>query len=117
MRGLRIALGLIGVLGIAANAAAESSFYVGGGVGQYTAQVESPVSAVAATSVGVNCTVAGFPLLNSCSRNYQDSAATWVVFGGFQLFDWLAIQADYDWYDKRPESDSDQQQPQLRGER
>jgi len=99
MRGLRIALGLIGVLGIAANAAAESSFYVGGGVGLYNAQVESPVSAVAATSVGVNCTVAGFPLLNSCSRNYQDSAATWVVFGGFQLFDWLAIQADYDVYD------------------
>jgi len=47
-------LGFIGVLGLAANAAAETSFYVGGGVGQYNAQVESPVSAAAATSVGVN---------------------------------------------------------------
>ena len=41
MRGLRIALGLIGVFGLTATAvAAESGFYVGGGVGQYNAQVE-----------------------------------------------------------------------------
>ncbi len=100
MRGLRIALGLIGVFGLAANAAAESSFYVGGGVGLYNAQVENPVSVAQATSVGVSCTVAGQPGLNPCSRNFQDSAATWVVFGGWQLVDWLAFQVDYDWYSK-----------------
>ena len=100
MRGLRIALGLIGVLGLAANATAETSFYVGGGVGQYNAQVENPVSAAAAASVGVNCFRAQIPTQNECSRNFQDSAATWVVFGGWQFMDWLAFQVDYDWYNK-----------------
>jgi opacity protein-like surface antigen len=100
MRGLRIALGLVGVFGLTATAAAESAFYVGGGVGQYNAQVEHPVSAAAAQAVGVNCSVVGFPGLDTCSRNFQDSAAVWDVLAGFQIVNWLAIQADYQSYSK-----------------
>ena len=42
----------------------------------------------------------GFPTLDSCSRNYQDSAAVWDVMAGWQIWNWLAIQADYEWYEK-----------------
>ena len=53
MRGLRIALGFVGVFGLTATAvAAEPGFYIGGGVGQYDAQVEHPISAAAATIGG-----------------------------------------------------------------
>jgi opacity protein-like surface antigen len=101
MRGLRIALGLVGVFGLTATAAAaDSAFYVGGGVGLYNAQVEHPVSSAAATAVGVNCTVAGNPTLDPCTRNFQDSAAVWDVLAGYQIVKWLAIQADYQWYQK-----------------
>jgi hypothetical protein len=59
MRGIRLAMGLVGVLGLAGTAAAadDSSFYVGGGVGLYNAQVDHPINASIATGVGVNCSV------------------------------------------------------------
>ena len=95
MRGLRIALGFVGVLGLTATAvAAEPGFYVGGGVGQYDAQVDHPLS-----DAGISCV---FPPsgVDICARNYSDSAAIWDVIAGWQIWDWLAIQADYEWYEK-----------------
>jgi opacity protein-like surface antigen len=95
MRGLRIALGFVGVLGLTATAvAAEPGFYVGGGVGQYDAQVDHPLS-----DAGISCV---FPPsgVDVCARNYSDSAAVWDVMAGWQIWDWLAIQADYEWYEK-----------------
>ena len=95
MRGLRIALGFVGVLGLTATAvAAEPGFYVGGGVGQYDAQVDHPLS-----DAGISCV---FPPsgVDICARNYSDSAAIWDVMAGWQIWDWLAIQADYEWYEK-----------------
>ena len=95
MRGLRIALGFVGVLGLTATAvAAEPGFYVGGGVGQYDAQVDHPLS-----DAGISCV---FPPsgVDVCARNYSDSAAVWDVMAGWQIWNWLAIQADYEWYEK-----------------
>src|SRR3954467_2252394 len=53
MRCIRMAMGLVGVLGLSATAAAaeDSAFYVGGGVGLYNAQVEHPINAAVATPV------------------------------------------------------------------
>jgi opacity protein-like surface antigen len=95
MRGLRIALGFVGVFGLAATAvAAEPGFYIGGGVGQYDAQVDHPLS-----DAGIACLVSPSGP-DACARNYQDSAAAWDVMAGFQIWNWLAIQADYEWYEK-----------------
>ena len=95
MRGLRIALGLVGLFGLTATAvAAEPGFYIGGGVGQYDAQVDHPLS-----DAGISCVFAPSGV-DVCARNYQDSAAVWDVMAGFQVFNWLAIQADYEWYEK-----------------
>jgi opacity protein-like surface antigen len=103
MRGLRIALGLVGVLCVSATAvAAEPGFYVGGGVGLYNAQVDTPLAGFTNSqlaSVGVNCLVSPTGP-NACLRNYSNSAAVWTVMGGWQINKWLAVQADYDWYDK-----------------
>jgi len=95
MRGLRIALGFVGVLGLTATAvAAEPGFYIGGGVGQYDAQVDHPLS-----DAGISCVFAPSGV-DVCARNYSDSAAIWDVMAGFQIWNWLAIQADYEWYEK-----------------
>ena len=102
MRGIGIAMGLVGVLGFAGTAAAaeDSAFYVGGGVGLYNAQVEHPVSTAAAQSVGATCLIGTPTVLDACTRNYQDSAAVWDVMAGYQMLDWLAFQVDYEWYGK-----------------
>jgi OmpA-OmpF porin, OOP family len=79
MRGLRIALGLVGVFGLTATAAAaeDAGFFVGGGVGQYNLKIDVGVPGV---------------------QNFEDSAAVWRVFGGYQLNKYLGLEADYVWY-------------------
>ena len=96
MRGLRIALGFVGVFGLTATAvAAEPGFYIGGGVGQYDAQVDHPLS-----DAGDCLCICSVWASMICARNYQDSAAVWDVMAGWQIWNWLAIQADYEWYEK-----------------
>jgi opacity protein-like surface antigen len=94
---------LIGFLGVSATAvAAEPGFYLGGGVGMYNAQVDRPLGAFSPSqiaAVGVNCLVSPSGP-NACARNYSDSAAVWNVMGGWQPLKWLAVQADYVWYEK-----------------
>jgi len=88
-------LGFVGVLGLTATAvAAEPGFYIGGGVGQYDAQVDHPLS-----DAGISCVFAPSGV-DVCARNYSDSAAIWDVMAGFQIWNWLAIKADYEWYEK-----------------
>jgi opacity protein-like surface antigen len=77
MRGLRMALGLVGAFGLSATAAADPAFYLGGGVGLYNIKIDSN---------------------NYLSSNFEDSAAVWRAFGGYQLNKYLGLQADYVWY-------------------
>ncbi len=88
MRGIRIVMGLVGVFGLAANAAADPAWYVGGGVGQYNIKIDGNPSGFGGT-----------PEFGS-DRNFQDSAAVWDVLAGYQFNKYLAIQADYNWYSK-----------------
>jgi hypothetical protein len=96
MRGLRMALGLVGVFGLSATAAADPAIYLGGGVGQYHVKVDDnsytpPAGATAEATLG---------------GSYQDSPAVWRVFAGYQFgkfvdSKWMpniAVQADYLWY-------------------
>ena len=97
MRGLRMALGLVGVFGLSATAAADPAFYVGGGVGLYNIKIDGnsytpPADSTAAASLG---------------GNFEDSAAVWRAFGGYQFNKYLGLQADYVWY-----SDAQDQIPQ-----
>jgi len=78
MRGLRIALGLVGVFGLAATAAADQAIYVGGGVGMYDVTVDGP---------GGNG-----------NGNFDDSATLWRAFAGYQINKYISIQGDYQWY-------------------
>ena len=95
MRGIRLAMGLVGVLGLAATAsAAEQGFYVGGGVGLYNASLDHPLS-----DAGITCLVSPTGP-DACARNYDDSAAVWDVLVGFQVLKWLAIQGDYYSFEK-----------------
>jgi len=81
---------LVGVLGLSATAAAsEPGFYLGGGVGLYNIKIDRPLS--------IDCPIAG-QTTNACARNFEDSAAVWDAFAGFQLTKWLGFQADYNWY-------------------
>jgi opacity protein-like surface antigen len=99
---IRLAMGFVGVLGLSSFAAADENtgFYVGGGVGQYTAQIDHPVS-----DLGINritapaqCAVAG-QTTDACARNFSDSGAVWDVMAGFKFLSWLAVQADYNWFE------------------
>ncbi len=88
MRGIRIVMGLVGVLGLATNAAADPALYVGGGVGIYSIKIDGNPSGFGGT-----------PQLGS-DRNFADSSAVWDVLAGYQFNKYLAIQADYNWYSK-----------------
>jgi len=104
MRGIRLAMGFVGVLALSSTAAAAedgTGFYFGIGVGQYDASVDHPLS-----DLGLNdetaptlCAVAGQPGANACARNFSDSGAVWDVMAGYKLLNWLAVQADYNWYE------------------
>ena len=88
MRGLRMALGLVGVFGLSATAAADPAFFVGGGVGLYNIKIDGnsytpPEGATAEANLG---------------GNFEDSAAVWRFFGGYQFNKYLGLQADYVWY-------------------
>jgi OmpA-OmpF porin, OOP family len=88
MRGLRMALGLVGVFGLSATAAADPAFFVGGGVGLYNIKIDGnsytpPAGATAEANLG---------------GNFEDSAAVWRFFGGYQFNKYLGLQADYVWY-------------------
>ena len=52
MRGLRLALGLVGVFGLAATAMAEPKIYVGGGVGMYNLKIDGGGSSYTPPSEG-----------------------------------------------------------------
>ncbi len=85
MRGLRIALGLVGIFGLTTAAvAAEPGIYVGGGVGWYNVKID-----------------------NVGTSDFEDSASAWRALGGYQLNKYIGVQADYVWY-----SDTQDQVPQ-----
>jgi OOP family OmpA-OmpF porin len=84
MRGLRMALGLVGVFGLSATAAADPAFFLGGGVGLYNIKIDG-----SGYTSPAGATVSG---------DFEDSAAVWRAFGGYQLNKYLGLQADYVWY-------------------
>jgi opacity protein-like surface antigen len=97
-------MGFVGVLALSATAAAAedgTGFYFGIGVGQYDVTVDHPLSDAGFNQVSVPtlCAVAGQPTVNACARNFGDSGAVWDVMAGFKFLPWLAIQADYNWYE------------------
>lgn len=85
MRGLRMALGLVGVFGLSATAAADPAFFVGGGVGLYNIKID-----------GNSYTPPGST--TSVSSDFEDSASVWRAFAGYQFNKYLGLQADYVWY-------------------
>ncbi len=85
MRGLRMALGLVGVFGLSATAAADPAFFLGGGVGLYNIKID-----------GTSYTRPGGT--TSVSGDFEDSAAVWRAFAGYQFNKYLGLQADYVWY-------------------
>lgn len=88
MRGLRMALGLVGVFGLSATAAADPAFFLGGGVGLYNIKIDgSSYTPPAETTAEANL-----------GGNFEDSAAVWRFFGGYQFNKYLGLQADYVWY-------------------
>ncbi len=108
MRGLRIALGLIGVFGLSATAAADPAFYVGGGVGQYNIKIDGNNYTPPAESSTAEANLGG---------NFEDSAAVWGVFGGYQFNKYLGLQADYVMLRRHADLRSRRQQPQRQGQR
>ena len=90
MRGIRLAMGLVAMLGLSATAAADTTFYAGGGVGLYEVKVDHPL-----TSMGITCTGSNPVHADWCSRNFQDSAAVWNLTGGVKFGKYLGLQADY----------------------
>src|SRR5262245_37947224 len=103
MRGIRLAMGFVGVLALSSTAAAAeengTGFYFGIGVGQYDATVDHPVSDLGFNNQSVPqlCAVAG-QTTDACARNFSDSGAVWDFMAGFKFLPWLAIQADYNSY-------------------
>lgn len=95
MRGLRMALGLVGVFGLSATAAADPAFFVGGGVGLYDIKIDNVYQP---------------PANSSSNGEFEDSAAVWRAFGGYQYNKYLGLQADYVWYgtaqDRIPQNSS-----------
>ena len=87
MRGIRLAMGLVAMFGLSATAAADTTFYAGGGVGYYNIKVDQPL-----TDQGITCL--------GCNRNFQDSSSVWNVTGGVELSKYFALQADYYTYHK-----------------
>jgi len=90
MRCIRLAMGLVGMLGLSATAAADMAFYVGGGVGYYNIKVDSPL-----TDMGITCSGTNPVHTDWCSRNFQDSSAVWNVTGGVEFGKYFGIQGDY----------------------
>lgn len=82
MRCIRIILGFVGVLGLSATAAADSAFYLGGGVGMYDLKIDSN-----------NFGGAVLP-----PSGFDDSAGVWRVLAGYQLNKYIGFQGDYLWY-------------------
>ena len=80
MRGIRLAMGLVAMLGLSATAAADTTFYAGGGVGYYNIKIDHPLAGTCTTG---------------CSRNFQDSSAVWNITGGVMLGKYVGLQADY----------------------
>jgi opacity protein-like surface antigen len=101
-----MALGLVGVFGLAAAAAADSGIYLGGGVGLYNVKIDGGGSYVPPESVG-NTAAASL----GSGGDFEDSASVWRVFAGYQfkLSDskWIpsiGLQADYIWYGQAQDS-------------
>jgi len=102
MRGLRLALGLVGVFGLAAAAMAEPKIYVGGGVGMYNLKIDGGGSSYTPP----DSTGTAELTLGSGAGDFEDSAAVWRVFVGYQAYKiteskWMpliSLQADYNWY-------------------
>jgi OOP family OmpA-OmpF porin len=88
-----MALGLVGVFGLAATAAAEPAIYMGGGVGQYNIKIDGGGSYTPPESVGTTAAAS----LGSGS-DFEDGATVWRVFAGYQFNKYIGIQADYLWY-------------------
>ena len=78
MRGIRIVLGLVGVFALATTAAADQSMYFGGGLGLYDLKIDGG-SSYSPPTAGVEQFSLG------SGESFEDSAATYHVFGGYQL--------------------------------
>ena len=94
MRGIRMAMGLVGVLGLssqAAMAADLSGVYVGGGVGLYNLKIDNSYRPPEEDAVIAEANLGG-------SGNFEDSGSVWRAFAGYDFNKYIGIQADYVWY-------------------